>query len=186
MDRDRLIRRAVHLSAPLFTVFYLIPEIWPEAPWQLIVASGWGVFMVFEAWRLYSQADIPGMRPYEKERPSAAAWFVTGVAIVLLLFPFEYALPVLLGMGIVDPMNGDLRRAGSRLYPLAPSLVYFALTMAILVQFHGATAVVVVASTAATVAAMGAESIRSKIVDDDFLMVVIPALALAAVFAIMV
>lgn len=181
-----MIRRAVHLSAPLFTVFYLIPEIWPEAPWQLIVASGWGAVMVFEAWRLHYQVDIPGMRPYEKERPSAAAWFVTGVAIVLLLFPFQYALPVLLGMGIVDPINGDLRRAGSKLYPIAPSLVYLVLTSAILIQFYGATLVVLIASVVATVAAMGAESIRSKIVDDDFLMVVIPALALAAVFAIMV
>ncbi|MGE4274914.1 MAG: hypothetical protein AB7E27_02485, partial [Candidatus Methanomethylophilaceae archaeon] len=173
-------------SAPLFTLFYFIPELWPELPWYLLLISAWGAFMVFEAWRLYSQVDIPGMRSYEKERPSAAAWFVTAVTIVLLLFPFEYALPVLLGMALVDPLNGDLRRKGSKMYPLVPGLIYLALTAAALAYFFGPTVTVALASVLTTVAAMGAESIRSDLVDDDFLMVVIPALTLAAVFAVMV
>jgi len=184
MDREKLIRRAVHLSAPLFTVYYLFPEdilgFSPE--FWLIIA--WAVFMVFESWRLYSKVDVPGMRAYEKERPSAAAWFVTGLVVVFLLFPFEYALPILLGMGLIDPLNGELRRAESKLYPLLPALIYLLIMVVPLTLFFGLSIKVLSASVLTTVAAMGAESIRSNLVDDDFLMVVVPALTLAAVFAL--
>lgn len=184
MDREKLIRRVVHLSAPLFTVYYLFPpDILGFSPgFWLIIA--WAVFMAFESWRLYSKVDVPGMRAYEKERPSAAAWFITGVVIVFLLFPFEYTLPILLGMGLIDPLNGELRRAESKFYPLLPAVFYLLIMIIPLSLFFGLTVKVILASVLTTITAMGAESIRSNLVDDDFLMVVIPALMLAAVFAL--
>ncbi len=184
MDRGKILRRAVHLSAPLFSLLYFVPEIVPDIDWHLAVVIIWGAFFVFDILRRRFKWDFPGLRPYEMERMSAAAWFVSALAILLLFFPFEYALPVLLGLGVVDPLNGDLRRAGSNLYPLAPSLLYFAMTLALLFHFFGMTPVVLLAALAATVAAMGAESIRSKVVDDDFLMVIVPAVVLAVVFAL--
>lgn len=184
MGWEKMLRRAVHLSAPLFTVYYFFPADMGGLPPKFWLILAWVAVLAFEFWRLHSKIDVPGMRVYEKERPSAAAWFFTGVVLVFLLFPFEYAFPILLGMGLIDPLNGVLRRAESELYPLLPAIFYLLIMVIPLGFFFGLTTKILLASVLTTIVAMGAEGIRSNLVDDDFLMVVLPALMLAAALAL--
>lgn len=177
------VRRLVHISAPLFCVYYLLPE-------ELLpgLSRDQGVLFVmlfalgFESLRLIFQIKVPGMRQYEFERPSAAAWTAVGMTFALLLFPVELTLPVFMGMGWVDPIIGEMRKRGSDLYPVIPVAIYAALMVAGLGYFYGITPMVLVASTLIAPLAVFVESVRVRYIDDDIVLIVVPLLFLGMVF----
>jgi len=181
MDRDVKIRRAVHLSAPLFLVYYFLPSpLWAGGPPReaglLVVLVA---VVVFELLRLRLGFRVPGMRGYERRQVSAAAWAAVALAIAMLFFPLDLAAPAVVGMALVDPLISYLRR--TRWYPWVPLAVHFLLVLAILLLFHPISPRVVAAAVTAAVLGVGAEAIKTRYVDDDFLMIVVPLLGLAAV-----
>lgn len=183
MERGTILRRAVHLCTPAFLVFYLLPDpLWEggitRVQGLLIVLA---TVMVFEGARLLMRIEIPGMRDYEYGRMSAAAWAAIGMTIAFLFFPLEYAAPAFFGMGWVDPLIGELRSRGSVMYPWLPSIVYFLIVLIALTLLVGIGAEVVVASLTATVVGIGVERMRTRYVDDDFLMLVVPLVTIAVV-----
>ncbi len=185
MDRGHLVRRAVHLTAPLFLVYYFIPDEvlgLNKAIWLFILA---GIFFAIEAWRLARRVPLIGMRDYESGRMSAAGWFVLAGLVSLPFFPLGYTLPVFLGMGLVDPLIGELRMRSSRLNPALPLVVYFTLALGSMSYVYGMETHVIVAAAVATVLAIWVEGFKTEKIDDDFTMIVVPLLGIAAVFSLL-
>ena len=181
MDLGHWTRRLVHLCAPLFLVYYLVPdEVYgvDKRVWLVLLLA---VVLAFEAVRLWRGWTFLGLREYEAGRVSAFAWASIGLTFTFLFFPLELAAPAVTGMAFTDPLIGELRRRESDLYPLVPAVFYFALVLAIFIALMGWSWQVVLASVVGTVLAIGVERIRTKYVDDDFLMMVVPLLGMAAV-----
>ncbi len=174
MDRGHVLRRVVHVCAPVFLLYYAFPEEVMGLPRDMLVIIALIATLIFELFRLIADRPIVGMRSYERQQVSAAAWAAVGISATLLLAPLEVAAPVLFGMGLVDPLIGELRRRGSRLYPLLPAAMYMTIILALLWIGIGMSPMVVAVSTIATVVAIGIERISSPYVDDDFLMIVGP------------
>lgn len=176
-------RRLVHISAPLFCVYYVLPEeLFPGIGRDQGVLFVMLMVLGFEALRLIFLIKVPGMRPYEFERPSAAAWTAVGMTFSLLLFPVELTLPVLMGMGWVDPMIGEMRKRKSDLYPSFPVIIYAALMVVGLGYFYGLTPLVLVASALVAPLAVLVESLPVRYIDDDIMLIVVPLLFLGMVF----
>jgi len=184
MDRERLFRRIVHMCTPLFLVYYVLPDpLWeggPDREGALLLVLG--IVLVFELIRLLCGIEIPGMRPYERDRISAAAWAAVGMVLVFLFFPLEYAAPVFLGMGLVDPIIGELRARNSRLYPLMPAIIYFILASISMTVLMGSGFEVVAASAVIAAVAILVERPKIRMVDDDFLLIVVPITVLWLLF----
>ena len=177
MERNEVLRKAVHLCAPLFALAYLIPED-PIISRDVLAIVLWLIFASVEVYRIRSGKEFPGLRPYESERPSAAFQMCTAFLIMILFFPLDYALPLLLGLGIVDPLIGILRKKGSKMYPIVPFIVYFGIMSASLSFFYGASFRIIAISLIVTISAISIESYRNRIVDDDFLMLFVPLIVL--------
>ena len=184
MDRGHVLRRLVHMSSPIFLIYYWLPEpLWAGGPGrQLGLVFALFVILVFESIRMTKQLNIIGMRPYESSRMSAAAW--AGIALVsaFLFFPFEVAAPAIFGMAWIDPLCGELRKRHSRLYPNLPKIAYFMLAMAIMIATVGLSVGVVVAAALAALVAISVEKTKTRFLDDDFTMLVIPLIVIAIVF----
>ena len=178
MERSEVIRKVVHMCAPLFALIYLIPEDLGFTSRSVIVVIAWLLFAAFEVYRIRKKIPILGLREYEYGRPSAAFWMISAFLPMILFFPVEYALPLLVGFGFVDPLIGILRKHGSKWYPVLPLITYYAIFVTIFAIMTEATWNVMLLSVIVTISAIIAEGIKNKIVDDDFLMLFVPLVVL--------
>jgi len=178
MDRNEILRKMAHLCAPLFALAYLIPDDLGMVSRDVLAVVLWLIFASIEVYRIRCGKEFPGLRPYESERPSAAFQMCTAFLIMFIFFPVEYALPLLLGFGITDPLIGILRKKGSKLYPAVPLLVYFIIMSASLSVFFEFSFRTIAISLIVTISAISIESYRNRIVDDDFLMIFVPLMVL--------
>ncbi|MEI6795757.1 MAG: hypothetical protein WCK39_02735 [Methanomassiliicoccales archaeon] len=185
MNVGHLLRRMVHMCTPVFLIYYILPD----PLWVGGVSKQIGVIfimvaaLIFEVYRLRHQTKIIGMRDYEYHRVSAAAWTSVALTIVLLLFPIQVAAPALFGMAWVDPLMGEMRMRKSRFYPKLPIIAYFVIAFAAISVFWQFSYVGLIAAALGTPVAIWAELKRDWKVDDDFSMIVLPALVYAIVFA---
>jgi hypothetical protein len=179
----QLLRRLVHVCAPLFCIYYFLPD-------QVLpgLSRTEGILFVmlfalgFEALRLIFRIKVPGMRSYEFDRPSAAAYTAVGLTVALLYFPIELVLPVLMGMGWVDPLVGELRRNGSKMNPTLPIVAYFLIMLLGLGYFYGLTFPVLLSATLVTPIAVFLEARRLSYLDDDIVLIIVPLLLLGMIF----
>ena len=169
----------------LAPLYYLLPVEFDEVPlrrWQLLIAV-FIVVAVFEAVRLRRGVTFTGLRPHERDSIASFVWAAAGITCALWLMPMEIATPVLIGMGLCDPLAGELRRKNaSRLVQIAPPVVaYFAICItAISLMTDTQLSLVVAISLIGSCLAVAAERFRSKLVDDDFLMIVVPGTVMSA------
>ena len=184
MDWGHVLRRLVHMSSPIFLIFYWLPEpLWAGGPGRQVgLVFALFVTLVFESIRMTKQLKIIGMRPYESNRMSAAAWAGIALVIAFLFFPFEVAAPAIFGMAWIDPLCGELRKRNSRLYPNLPKIAYFVLVMVIMIATVGLYIGVVLAAALAAQVAISVEKTKTRFLDDDFTMLVIPLIVIAIVF----
>lgn len=177
MDARVVLRRIVHLSTPVFLVYYFLPSpLWPgglpkEAGLLLLLAST----LIFEAVRLTRGIKVPGLRPYESGQISAAAWASVALTISFLFFPIELTAPVIFGMAFVDPAIGKVRR--SRWYPWVPYVLHLSIMLLVLAVLVPLDLRWLIAAAVTSAVAVGAEGIKTRYVDDDFLMIVVPVVA---------
>lgn len=178
MEREAILRRIVHLSTPVFLVYYFLPSpLWPGGPSKEVgLLLALIATMVFELVRLLRGFRVPGLRPYESEQISAAAWAAIALTFSFLLFPIELTAPVIFGMALVDPVISMVRR--TKWYPWLPYALHLAIMLAVLGLLVPLDARWVIASAAASVAAIAAEGVKTSYVDDDSLMIVVPLLVL--------
>ncbi len=186
MKRDVAVRRLVHVLIAFSPLYYSIPVDLPYVGfqrWVLLVAFFVAV-SIFEAVRLWKGITFFGLRPHERDQIASFAWAAAGMTLVLWLFPHEIATAALIGMAIVDPLIGELREyTDTRIAVPVSSGAYFAICISALLLsgemsflFAGA-----LASVGAAVA-IASENLDIKHVDDDFLMAVLPAVAMTALW----
>jgi len=181
-----LFRRLFHLASPVFLLYYWIPpdlgnpetKITREALLLLVV----GTVLAVDVARLALRIPVFGLRKYEAGRMSAYAWGTIGLAVGLAFFPWFLVIPVFCGMAWIDPLCAWSRRTGH--HPWLPALAY-ALAFAFLLRAVASqlNAFEIAALTAiATPVALLVEYPDIRVVDDDFLMTVVPLIALTPLF----
>lgn len=178
MESGAVLRRIVHLSTPVFLMYYFLPSpLWAGGPQKeagLLIALA--VTLLFELLRLMLNIRVPGMRPYEAEQISAAAWAGIALTFSFLFFPIALTAPVIFGMALVDPAIGIVRR--TRWYPWLPYAMHLTVMLAVLALLVQLDLRWVMAAALTSAVAIGAEGIKTSYVDDDILMIVVPLLAL--------
>ena len=118
-----------------------------------------------------------GLRKYEAGRVSAFAWGTIGLALALALFPPLLVIPAFCGMAWIDPLCAWSRRTGR--FPWLPAIAYAAVFASLLVIVGKLNPLELGALTAiATPVALLAEYPDIRVVDDDFLMTIVPLIAL--------
>jgi dolichol kinase len=183
MDYGHLFRRAFHLCAPLILVYYLLPHrflgISKEA-WLLLGLFG---LLILEAVRLFTGRIFFGLREYERKQISAYAWAGIGVTIAFLFFPIPFVICSVVGLGWTDPLIGEMRkRKMMRYYPATPLAVYFIIAAACLFMSSNLSIIqVLILGFVGSVAAISVEKPKLPI-DDDFLMLIVPLVALTLVY----
>jgi hypothetical protein len=133
------------------------------------LSAALAVTMSFELARLLIGFRVPGMRSYEKDQISAGAWAGIALTVAFLFFPFELAAPVIVGMAIVDPVIGKLRKTGW--YPLFPYLLHLTIMVSIMGALLPLDLRTVFAAAVASALALVAEGWKTSYIDDDFLMI---------------
>lgn len=184
-DTGAIIRRLVHLSTPIFLAYYFLPSpLWNGGPTrELGLLTFLACVLIFEALRLWRGFRVLGMREYEGGQISAAAWAAMALTFAFLLFPFEYSAPVIAGMAWVDPLIYHVRK--TKWYPYLPFAAHISIMMVGLALLTTFTPGIILAGAVASVLAIAAESFKTKYVDDDFLMIVVPLLGLGAVLCLL-
>ena len=184
MDRSNLLRRSAHALIALAPIYYLLPTEFPVVPvhrWQFLILL-FAIVAVFEAFRLRKGMTFKGLRPHEGYTIASFAWAAAGITIALWLMPMEIATPVLIGMGLCDPLVGELRRMNAKKTTqiLFPMVVYFAICCVSLSLMTDVVTITVVAlSFVGAWLAVMAERTRIPMVDDDFLMIIVPGIAMS-------
>lgn len=176
MEPSAVLRRIVHLSTPVFLVYYFLPSpLWTGGPQKEVgLLLALVVTLAFELARLLLNIRVPGMRPYEADQISAAAWAGMALTFSFLLFPITLTAPVIFGMAWVDPVIGVVRR--SKWYPLLPYALHLAIMLVVLTFLVPLDLRWLIAAAVTSAVAIAAEGIKTSYVDDDILMIVVPLL----------
>lgn len=174
-------RRLLHFAGSIFIGYYLIPEtlIYSISKiWILVLIISLVGFI--ELYRRYSDhlhSLTPLLREYEHKRPASYSYFALGAVILLAFFPQYISVPCILSAAICDPVIGIFKQQNKRkigfLIGFFISLMLFYLSwsmtlfwIALLNSFIGAALVIL------------AEHSSNLWIDDDFLMPLLPAVAL--------
>ncbi len=177
-EKEKLFRRIIHSMAWIVLVYYFIPDPLFGYPKKILLAIALVFVLSFEALRLYFGFHVYGMREYEKRRFASYAWASIAAAITLYFFPMHLAALCLLGMGLIDPLIGEIQGLKPELYPYLPFIGWSALgiiILTLLVDFS--LSVILILSAVGAVTAVAAEYPTWRI-DDDFLMIVVPLFVL--------
>ncbi len=186
MEREVLVRRFVHALVALAPIYYLFPVDLPYIGlprWVLLVVFISAMF-AFESVRIWKKITFLGLRPHEKGRLASHAWAAAGLFIVLWLFPHDIASAAIVGWALVDPWMGELRsrKLTASSVILASALVYFVLAVIMFVAWNERPGIDFVAlGLVGTAVAIPAEYVKVRNIDDDFVMSVLPALAMLLV-----
>jgi hypothetical protein len=181
MDWHR-VRRFIHVLAPLLCIYYVVPdEVLPGAPKEQVLILLMLIVLGMDTVRLIARFKVPVLHSYEDERHSAPAFFAVSVTIALLYFPVEISLPVLLGMGWVDPLVGELRQRKSDLNPMLPMAVYFFILLIGLGYFYGMSFPVLLSAVLVAPVALFLESGQFPYIDDDMILILVPVFLVALV-----
>ena len=183
MEREVLVRRFFHALVALAPIYYLLPVDLPYVGfrrWVLLIIFIAAIF-AFEGIRLWKKFTFLGLRPHEKDRLASHAWAAAGLVIVLWLFPHDIASAAIVGWALVDPLLGELRtlKLKSRSVIVLSAAVYFGLALLMFLLWDERTAAeALVLSAVGMAVAIPAECVKVRYVDDDFMMSVLPALAM--------
>lgn len=169
-------RRAVHAMGAAFVLFYLLPPAHPVAGpvRRYLPGLAFAAFAGLEAVRMAGGIKTEhffGLREYERSRVSGYVYFGAGTVLLLYLFPQSIAVPSIVGGAIGDPIVGEIRDRGWNWTSLAVGALLGAFLYA-LAGWHPGLAL------GAGVLMGAAERTRIWLLDDDFVMPVVPALAL--------
>jgi hypothetical protein len=178
-------RRVFHTFAASFLFYYLLPN----EPWinlgKIIVPIGIVACMAgVEYRRIRGDLDHQrffGLRYYEKKRPASYLYFGIAVLLLFLLFPQQIAIPCLLCASFTDPIIGESRfylgKKQAYVIGFLISMFFFIITwykadwwILLIVSLLGATGAVI------------GEGKKLNLVDDDFMIQMLPALLLLLIW----
>jgi len=174
-------RRVFHTFAASFLFYYLLPdEEWINFGKIVLPVIIVLCMVVVEYRRIRGDLDHQrffGLRNYEKKRPASYLYFGVAVLLLFLLFPQQIAIPCILCASFTDPIIGESRYylGKKRAYAIGfvVSMFFF------LVSWYRADwwVLILVPLLGATGAVMG-EARKLKLVDDDFMIQMLPAILL--------
>jgi dolichol kinase len=185
LDRRRLFRRGFHALSSLFVLYYWLPEY--IEPLQLtrnqVAALGIALILAFEAYRIHRGWVFFGLRDYEKRWIAGYFWGASGYVLALVFFEPRFAMLTILGTTLVDPVIGEVRATGRKRWASAAGFVgWCAVALACIFAAGLATPLPFVPLAAAL--AVAAESVKTRWVDDNLLMNIVPLLCLTALAAV--
>ena len=174
MNEDHLLRRVIHSMTWIVLVYYLLPrEIFGYSKRSLLIILVISI-LAFEGLRLYKGWHIFGMRDYEKKQIAAYAWAAMAAGIALIVFPMHWNVLCFIGMGIVDPLIGEIKYHIPKYYPSVPLIAWAIIGIIIMNLMTGYSLMIIVPlAIIGSIVAILAEY-PSIIIDDDFLMVMVP------------
>ena len=121
-------RRLTHLSMASIPYLYYVHGEAISSYFSLqareFVSAICILILIIEAVRLRSGIVIVGQREYESNQISALAWGALAVALAILIAPEgengsmeagKYGAPIILGMTLVDPVMGEVKRTQKNL-----------------------------------------------------------------------
>jgi dolichol kinase len=175
-------RRVLHVAGGLFVGYYVIPD-----PLLYSFSKQWILFIIglivlfIEIYRQKTKKPTclePLLREYEESRPASFSYFAIGSVLLLYVFPQYITIPCILSTAICDPLIGIMKQKNKRkigyIIGFFVSFIFFSITWL--------TTTVWILCTASLIGSSGisiAEYIANPILDDDFLMQVLPALFLS-------
>ncbi len=118
---EHVLRRSVHLAIAAVPFAYYAADRFADARNSIVLAVCAAVLLL-EVLRIRSGRLLPGQREHERRRISAFAWGTLAVALALLVAPAgpgpgfsagAYAIPLILGLALMDPVMGECRRLTS-------------------------------------------------------------------------
>jgi dolichol kinase len=178
-------RRVFHTFAASFLFYYLLPdEEWINLGKIVLPVTIVLCMVVIEYQRIRGDLDHQrffGLRNYEKKRPASYLYFGVAILLLFLFFPQQIVIPCILCASFTDPIIGESRYylGKKRAYVIGfvVSMFFFLVTwyradwwLLILVPLLGATGAV-----------MG-EARKLKLVDDDFMIQMLPAVFLLLIW----
>jgi len=187
MEGALAFRRAFHVASPIFLAYYVLPEDLGGGVTRAAVTLLFlGTALCIEVARIALGVHLFGMRPYEGRRVSAYMQGTAALAFgIFVVQDPRIVVPVFVGMAWIDPLCALARSRGwHRGIPvIAYAAVFLGVEAAIspfLPEPLGWPTQVLFALLA-TAIAMPLEGPRLPQIDDDFLMVFVPAAVLSAV-----
>lgn len=176
--KARFVRRIIHGMAGVSLVYYLLPLELFGFHRRVLLGAVVISILVFELVRSSFGWDIPLLRDYERRDMAAYAWFCFAVGLCMLIFPMHISAVCIMGMGIVDPVIGEMHTHWKRFYPAIPLVIWILISVFFYWWLTGRGIVTVIPlSVVGAVVAVAVEK-PDIYIDDDFLMVFVPALAL--------
>jgi len=168
-------RRMIHVSGACVLVYYLYPDsvLWIYILKIIIMLTILISAIIVEGLRLSNRLDegfLFPFRTYEANRVGAYIWFSISISSLLLFFPQQIAGPCVLAVCLGDPLIGEIRNKNHILSVITGIAACFCIFLIFNYQAH-------IALFAALVG-VWAEGIKSKKVDDDFLMPMAPAIVI--------
>ncbi len=185
MDRGHLLRRAIHMMTGLAPLYYVVPEEIPYIGiprWSGLIIF-LGAIVAIEVLRLRLGVTFLGLRQHEAKAIASCVWTAAGITVALWVFPHDIASASIVGMALVDPLAGEIRkmRGDGQASVLVPILAYSLVSAVVLSAFgYRDWRLVAVLSLVGAVSAVAAERWKVPRVDDDFLMIVVPGLLMWA------
>jgi hypothetical protein len=178
-------RRALHMALAFSLLYYWVPDPLPVlgVSKPLAALAGVGVAAVLEAWRIRSGWVFFLFRDYEKKWVAGYFWYGAGCVMALVFFEPRLAVPSILGVALVDPLLGEMRDAGAKRAAPAIGIAAWA-GIAAGANLVGGAATPWALVPLGAVAAVTAETVKVPHIDDNFLMIAAPLLAMAGLAAV--
>ncbi|HDO19596.1 MAG TPA: dolichol kinase [Thermoplasmatales archaeon] len=175
-------RRALHAFASIFIAYYLLPD---HGEWSVVkkiaVILSISIFTALEIYRIISKRNLLfGLRDYEKNRFGSYLYFGIGAAVLLLLFEQQISIPCIVSASLIDPVAGEMRKRGA-LYAYALS-VTLSFAIFLVVWYNSPSPFSIIVPLIAALAITAGEFKKSKLLDDDLVMQILPAVVIAILY----
>lgn len=171
----RAFRRVSHGLLCLSLGYYFVPI---EFSVPIVVALSLSVG-VMEAFRISTKTGFFGIAEFERTTIAGYAYSIWGASLLLLFFDKGVAVPCICGMALVDPLSGELRRKCPLSVSIGiSSIAYFGIVV-LVSAFLGPNGLIV--ASVATPVAIISEVVYVRYLNDDILMLILPAIA-ASIF----
>lgn len=205
-EKEMLMRRIFHLMFSLVIVYYLLPNtIFNISKDYYLIILIFLLPIFIEIYRLNLGVKFYGLHDREKNHIASYVWFTTGATFLILFFPQQIAAPCILATALGDPVIGLTK-------PLRRRFIFsiaFLICLVIFILFKYDLLVAIFAAAVTFIAESFEFKIRARLrpnlfwsrskhkfseykrvfdflfrTDDDFMMQVIPAIALLILFSI--
>lgn len=174
-------RRVFHTFAASFLLYYLLPdELWINLLKIYIPIFMVAGISIIEYRRITGEIKHErffGLRSYEQHRPASYLFFGIALLFLFLFFPQQIAIPCILCAAFTDPVIGELRfhldKKKAYLIGFLLSMMFFLLTW-----FRAEWWIVLLVSLLGASGAILGEAKKLRLLDDDFMIQMLPAIIL--------